>query len=738
MKTIALVGAVLAVVTTIVLLGQGNPTEKVRVLPGAAWLPSSKVGQATLLDGTTAEVVAQVPVAAGGNVLELTQQGTTGYAVDKTSGVIRRIDGATFELTPPSALLPNVTSGLTAFAGPDTLYAVDTQHGIVMPADPRTVLPIGDAQPLSAQLDANTAVVDDRGQLWIIDNATGSLKRFVGRSGLTKENVTQPGKSVLAVANGLPVIVNTASREVITVDADGEPQERIRLELRQDDAVRITGSARSDRMYIVASRGVLNICSLSEADCGRAVPLAGDLGAPVEAGDRLFVPDYSTGKVWIIDLVGARVVGQADVLGSRGKFDLLNRDGVVFFNESGGERAGVIRIDGSVQRVSKYDPKNPAKGLSGPAASKLPSGSARPGSATTSIPPRTGNTTPTSEPPPAETGVDLQIRVSKSTPRTDERITLSTQLGDTPRRVEWTFGDGTRAEGGTVDHAWADAQTYLVSVRVEMPDGRTGAGSTNVAVSDIPKARLTVTAGEGGSVASEDGNLKCPAKSTCTYDYNEGATVRLNATAAQDYQFSGWSNACTGTGPCTVEMSSARAVSAAYKATIANITVEVSGTGSVNFNGTNCTTTCKKTLPLDSEINLSATATGDNEFVSYTAPCGASSTCKTTATGTKTIRATFKAKQKQTLTVKIEGYAHELYKVTLKTPAKAETCPGANRTCTFSFVTDTEVELTGVASGGDYFHYWSGACQAAYQYKNPCYLKMTGPLTTTAVFGRVN
>ena len=106
--------------------GHGYPVQNVHLLPGSAWLASSQAGQLTLLDGASAEVAAQVQAAPAGHVLDVVQQGSTAYAVDETAGTLRRVDGATFSLTAPTQI-PGATSGLTAFAGPGHVYALDTQ-----------------------------------------------------------------------------------------------------------------------------------------------------------------------------------------------------------------------------------------------------------------------------------------------------------------------------------------------------------------------------------------------------------------------------------------------------------------------------------------------------------------------------------------------------------------------------------------------------------------------------------
>src|SRR3954464_15437544 len=85
LAAVAVVGGVAAVG-----VNQADNVSEVHLLSGAAWLASAKVGQVTLLDGASAEVSGQVKVANPGDVLTVVQQGATAYAVNQTTGGIRR------------------------------------------------------------------------------------------------------------------------------------------------------------------------------------------------------------------------------------------------------------------------------------------------------------------------------------------------------------------------------------------------------------------------------------------------------------------------------------------------------------------------------------------------------------------------------------------------------------------------------------------------------------------------
>src|SRR2546430_5618785 len=69
--------AAVASAAAMVLLGAsgGYPVERPHLLSGSAWLASWQVGQVTLLDGTSAEVAAQVQVGSAGSRLDVVQHG---------------------------------------------------------------------------------------------------------------------------------------------------------------------------------------------------------------------------------------------------------------------------------------------------------------------------------------------------------------------------------------------------------------------------------------------------------------------------------------------------------------------------------------------------------------------------------------------------------------------------------------------------------------------------------------
>jgi len=77
---------------------------------------------------------------------------------------------------------------------------------------------------------------------------------------------------------------------------------------------------------------------------------------------------------------------------------------------------------------------------------------------------------------------------------------------------------------------------------------------------------LTVAVSGSGSgvVTSTPVGISCPG--TCSASFSSGTSVTLTEAAAAGSEFTGWSGACTGTGACSVAMTSAQSVTATFQA----------------------------------------------------------------------------------------------------------------------------------------------------------------------------
>jgi hypothetical protein len=558
-RAAALLAVAAAAVGSVAAFGEGNPSQDVRLLSGAAWLASSKVGQVTLLDGASAEVSAQVQVAPAGNLLEVVQQGSSAYAVDQTAGTVRRVDGATFVTTEPQAPIADPTTEITAIPSANSLYTLDVRRGILADTDPRTLRRRGNMVTVASKLIEGTATVDDDGTFWAIDPATGRVSRVKGDQPSYVDNVAKPGTSRLTLVNGHPVVVDQSGQKAVSLDREtGQAGEPVPLAVQPDDKLQVSGSRHNERIYIVAQRGVLNVCDMAKAKCDQSIPLGADndFGAAVETGDRLFVPNYSTGQVWIVDLTRSTVLAKADILKATGKFQLLTRDGVVFYNDLNSEKAGVITLEGRVTPTAKYDPADPAKGLNepvrntpGPQPNPLstpnqptpPSQPQNPGQPENPQSPQNPqhpqnpqspqspeNPQDPQNPPGREP--QLKITMSDTSPTVDQPIELKVgnTAGNQPDRAEWTFGDGSTGDGLTTSHKWtAPGNPYQVTVKAFFDaDHKEVPAAIAVTVSAKQLHKLRVGTPEGGRITGN--GINCPG--TCEVDLEPSTAVKLDAT----------------------------------------------------------------------------------------------------------------------------------------------------------------------------------------------------------------
>jgi len=112
------------------------------------------------------------------------------------------------------------------------------------------------------------------------------------------------------------------------------------------------------------------------------------------------------------------------------------------------------------------------------------------------------------------------------------------------------------------------------------PDNNSDSDSTTIDLQQFP---LTVTVNGQGDVTSDVGGIDCTESSgTCDQSYDNGTPVTLTANPAANYNFTGWSGACTGADTtCKVTMDQARDVTATF--TVFQPDLVVAKTHSGNF-----------------------------------------------------------------------------------------------------------------------------------------------------------
>lgn len=152
------------------------------------------------------------------------------------------------------------------------------------------------------------------------------------------------------------------------------------------------------------------------------------------------------------------------------------------------------------------------------------------------------------------------------------------------------------------------------------------------------QVELTLAPSGRGAIR-DDVALACEA--TCVSEWDAGAQVSLNAEPADGYLFRGWAGGCVGALPdCTLTLGASTTVSALFRLAL-QVTVAVTGRGSVT--GTiRCTRTCARTIASGDPVSLRARAARGWRFRRWTGPCrGSRPVCSFRPGKSGTVRAVF-------------------------------------------------------------------------------------------------
>ncbi|TCT21539.1 List-Bact-rpt repeat protein [Thiobaca trueperi] len=238
---------------------------------------------------------------------------------------------------------------------------------------------------------------------------------------------------------------------------------------------------------------------------------------------------------------------------------------------------------------------------------------------------------------------------------------------------------------------------------------------------------LTVlkTGGDNHRVTSDLAGIDCG--DDCTASFATGTTVTLTATPASGYQFNGWSGGgCAGAGSCTVKMTSAQTVSAAFVKGLARFPLSVSkaGDGTVTSDpaGINCGTACTANYATGTRVTLTATPATGGMFAGWSGACtNSSGTCTVNMTMARNVTAKFIRPQ---ITVTKTG-----------TGSGRVTAPGINCgiDCNQPYNLNAQVTLTAAPAKGSSFAGWTGCTPVATNPKQ-CTVTMNGSKSVKARF----
>ena len=290
--------------------------------------------------------------------------------------------------------------------------------------------------------------------------------------------------------------------------------------------------------------------------------------------------------------------------------------------------------------------------------------------------------------------------------------------------VLYSFGNGTDGVGPVAGLIF-DAAGNLYGTTAYGGTGVDGLneGGTVFELESAANYTLTVSTVGNGTVTSTDGFISCPG--TCSHSYPPNTQVTLNATPSGGWTFSGWSGACSGTGPCVVTMTQSLSVGATFTQNpIYTLTVTTSGNGTVTSTDgyITCPGTCSQSYLSNTQVTLNATPAAGWAFSGWGGACNGTGSCVVTMTQNLSVGATF-TQLSFTLTVAPIGSG------TVTSTDGFISCPG---TCSHSYLSNTQVTLNAAPGQGWVFGGWNGGCSGTAS----CTVTMTQSLTVDAIFSQ--
>ena len=465
--------------------------------------------------------------------------------------------------------------------------------------------------------------------------------------------ITANPDAQLVLARHQPAVVDPTTRTVTLIDQySGQPTgETACIDNDPADTTVTVGSSTSrPEIYTVSGQdGALRITNLSTGDCHSLIsigPPGSTFGDPVEAAGRLYIPDIGTGKVVIVDLDRGTSITTEQVTDPQHHFDLIGRDGFVFYNDRANSKAGVVRTDGTVRAIAKYDTNNPSKGVHQPdpqptdeAALSITaaSASATDNSAPATLTPVTvvdsTGLEPTSpdQPLPSTAPPPLIPSIPSSTPPPPP----SSSAAPPP----WSSTSLPPPPPPASSSAASSSNTSPTS------ESSVSSPSPSPSPTPTPQHTLTVSVVGAGSVRDPAHDIDCP-DSNCIATVDEGTPITLTAQTADQIS---WSGACSGTSTsCALTVTSDTTVGVTFTPRLPKLTITLVGQGKV----TNSATADQLTgpgslppidLPSGSAVSLSAINNDPSNwiFTGWSGDCGGSGACSVTMNSDKAVTATF-------------------------------------------------------------------------------------------------
>ncbi len=343
--------AVLLVASVLVVRSSPRAEAQFDLGDGAAWLASTAFGGVSLLDGSSGSIVTSLGVAEPGDDLSVTEWGSDALIVNESAGTVGRLDGSTW----------TVETGLVKFG------ETDAPLDVVVGRDSGWLIKPGSASPIDLE------TLDQRNPVPVAASFAGGAVASDGALLLAGEAPDAPVRRIAIDGSGEtidglngPVAFGDLGDALVAVDLDersvwveGHGLVCDQLELPADSVLH---AAAADGALVIASDsgGIMAWRPLVNG-CPRAADFietqASIFGQPAVADGWAVIPDRSRAEIIVLDIDTGELVAKQRLEGvaEGADIELVAENGTVWFNDPGSNHAGLVRRDGEVLAVAKYD-----------------------------------------------------------------------------------------------------------------------------------------------------------------------------------------------------------------------------------------------------------------------------------------------------------------------------------------------------------------------------------------------
>jgi hypothetical protein len=345
---VVLVGALVAT-----LLGTGAFSRENDGEDASMWLWTTPAGELARVNGLTAATdVRHGLTDAAGNAVQVEQTDSHLLLREIPTGKVSAIDLSTLELTGEADTAPG--EGVRLALADEGAFIIDQTQGLVNQVDPSTLAAIG--EPLQFPAGLTGGAFDATGKLWVGVPREGTIVQIepkqTGAKTLATEVVAEPRQEIaLTVLGDGVAVLNSTAKKMTTIRSDGR---------RATTDVELTGPAETAdtspgtiaSVTVIDPPSVLTVNDDQAKSFSIAAAPSNLLGASVEFHQRIYVPDGSSGIVWVYDLEGNEL-DQIEIDAGGGPVELYHTGDTLFANAVNTNAAVVVSANGNARLAEK-------------------------------------------------------------------------------------------------------------------------------------------------------------------------------------------------------------------------------------------------------------------------------------------------------------------------------------------------------------------------------------------------